>query len=144
MNDESISRLHRLSSEMLHANSDCTLERLTETREELRRLSRRALGSSGPVDIRRSLAFACASLALSSLFPGDEELRLRLSQAAAADLSSLPADAHKCLLLTYLYGATWDDRYLVEAQTLVSALPEQARTHEARQLLESLQTEVYY
>ncbi len=144
MNDELLSRLHRLSSEVLHANSDCTLEELTETREELRRLSHRALGSSGPVDVRRSLAFACASLALDSLFPGDEELRLRLSQAAAEGLSSLPASAHKCLLLAYLYGATWDDRYLAEARTLLSALPGQARTHEARQLLENLQTEVYY
>ncbi len=144
MNDELLSRLHRLSSEVLHANSDRTLEELTDTREELRRLSRRALGRSGPVDIRRSLAFACASLALGSLFPGDEELRLRLSQAAAADLSSLPAGAHKCLLLTYLYGATWDDRYLAEAKTLLSALPQQARTRETRQLLESLQTEVHY
>ncbi len=138
-NRSEVRRLLRLSEELLHPLSEESLVEISEKRRALLSLTSSVLTESdGVADVECGLSLAAAAVAVSSVFPCGDDVSSALVRAASRDLSSYPPDSRKCLLLVYLYGATYSERYREAAEQLLSSLPADALVFEARWRLDGL------
>ena len=85
----------------------------------------------------RVLALVRAGVALRSTFPPDEALTASLLEAAAREVQACPPDSRKALCLAWLYAATYASCWRRQTGELLRRLTPDARTREARALLQA-------